>query len=66
MQQQRRCTDCPEHSGVESDLDHDKESIKEIWKAINAMRAWVVAGMGSMVAYFLVIAGDKIFTTVSR
>lgn len=52
---------CLEHSGTVARVDAHDKAIGDLWKAVGSIRAWVMAGMGSMVAYFLVVAGDKVF-----
>lgn len=63
---QIKCTECNEHSGLDERVKRDEEDIQRLWKAIDVIRGWVVAGMGSMVVYFLVIAGDKVFEAVHK
>ena len=39
---------CGEHSGVCERMRNAEQNIEKIWKAIDAMRAWVMAGMGAL------------------
>jgi len=60
------CEKCHEHSGIEGRMKRAEDDIQAIWARINHMIGWVVAGMGSMIAYFMVLAGDKIFEVIKR
>jgi hypothetical protein len=67
-----QATVCNEHSGVCANWQNNEKAImqlksdtekdrSEIWKAIDGMRAWVVAGMGSLV----LAMGTFIITNIS-
>lgn len=56
-----KCDECDEHSGLEARVARDTEDIQRLWKAIEKMRAWVVAGMGSMIGYVLILVINRVF-----
>jgi len=57
---------CADHSGFCARLDAHEKAIDQLWKAVNGIKAWIIAGMGSMIVYFLTVAGDKIFHEVVK
>lgn len=40
---------CQQHSGVCADMENVKKSIDSLWKGLNAMKGWVITGMGSTI-----------------
>lgn len=57
---------CPEHSGMEARMERTEKDVQAIWSRVNSMIGWVIAGMGSMIGYFMVMAGDKIFEAIRK
>jgi hypothetical protein len=55
------CEECLQHSGIEGRMKRAEADVQAIWRSIDSMKAWVIAGMGSMVGTFLVLALNKIF-----
>ena len=53
--------DCLKHSGLEKAIKVLEETDKSQWAAINAMRSWVVAGMGALLLQCIVFIGGVIF-----
>ena len=41
-------------TAVEIRLDHIEETNRDQWRAINRMRAWVIGGMGALIAQLAV------------
>jgi hypothetical protein len=50
---------CEEHSGLVAEIENNKEAIKSLWQEVNAMKAWVVVGMGSVVIQLIFFVGSK-------
>lgn len=48
---ERKCDheNCPWHSGIEARMQHVERDTQGQWKAIDRMRAWVIAGMGAVI-----------------
>lgn len=43
------CDVCPEHSGIEARMEAVERDVKKHDRAIDGMRAWVIAGMGAVI-----------------
>lgn len=52
---------CHEHSGQCKAIAVLEQTDRDQWKAINGMRAWVIAGMGSLLLECIVVLGGIVF-----
>lgn len=48
-------TVCPAHSGIIVKQAEDSKRIDAAWRAIDGIRLWVIAGMGSLLIESIVI-----------
>jgi len=52
------CEDCTAHSGHEARIMSNETNKKDVWKAIDAMRNWVVGGMAALILAALAFVLD--------
>jgi hypothetical protein len=51
---------CAQHSGVCERMNAAEKNIDELWKGVNAIKNWVIAGMGSLVLAVFTFVISKI------
>jgi hypothetical protein len=49
---------CMAHSGVCANVKSHDESIKELWKSMNALKNMVIVAMGAVILQVLVFGGQ--------
>jgi len=47
---------CTQHSGLDARMTNLESDKRDMWKAINQIKTWVVIGMGSLVLNLLLAA----------
>ena len=47
--------ECTENCGCKEKINRNKDDIQLIWKEINAMKKWVIAGMCGLIAEILIV-----------
>lgn len=53
------CDVCAEHSGIEARVGAVERDVKKHDRAIDGMRAWVIAGMGALIAQLVMVLLEK-------
>jgi len=54
---------CIQHSGLEARMTNLENDKRDMWRAINQIKTWVVIGMGSLVLNLL-LAAVKLFPAI--
>lgn len=51
---------CPYHKEHERRLVRNESDIQDLWKETNAMKGWVVAGMGAVLLQLALFVANKV------
>lgn len=51
---------CSQHSGHDERIKAAEKAVSDLWKAVNTIRGWVIAGMSSIILATLTFILDVI------
>lgn len=57
---------CQDHTGHSARIVNTETNIEKLWKEVNSMKKWVIAGMGGLIVELIIVIITSIYILITK